>query len=406
MIEAKKEGGTLRASSRRREVRRGPPGGLPACRPLPFSTSPPATRPSSRTPRPGAAQPRGLLVPPPETLAAWLAGDPCAGPGRPDAPPPPRPHAAARRNGLWPAQFTAIQNLERSLARRPPARADPDGDRLRQDVHRRQRRSTGSSSSADARRVLFLVDRANLGEQTLKEFQGFATPGRQPQVHRAVQRPAPDLEHASTPSRKVVITTIQRLYSMLKGEPELDPRSRGGLRLRAVEPRKEPLPVVYNPRLPPEFFDFIFVDECHRSIYTLWRQVLEYFDAFLIGLTATPAQADLRLLQPEPRHGVRPRAGRRRRRQRRLRRLPHPHARSPSRAATLEADRADGRRTATGRPARSRWELLDEDLTYDGRRSSTATSSPSDQIRTVVRDVPRPSSSRRSSPTAPRCRRR
>lgn len=33
----------------------------------------------------------------------------------------------------------------------------------------------------------------------------------------------------------------------------------------------------------------IVVDECHRSIYSLWRQVLEYFDAHLIGLTATPA---------------------------------------------------------------------------------------------------------------------
>ena len=53
---------------------------------------------------------------------------------------------------------------------------------------------------------------------------------------------------------------------------------------------KEPLPVVYNPAIPPEFFDIIFIDECHRSIYSLWRQVLEYFDAFLLGLTATPAK--------------------------------------------------------------------------------------------------------------------
>src|SRR5262249_21270798 len=36
-------------------------------------------------------------------------------------------------------------------------------------------------------------------------------------------------------------------------------------------------------------FDFIVVDECHRSIYELWSQVLLYFDAFLIGLTATPS---------------------------------------------------------------------------------------------------------------------
>src|SRR3977135_1709729 len=56
---------------------------------------------------------------------------------------------------------------------------------------------------------------------------------------------------------------------------------------RLVRP-KSPLPVVYNQKIPPEFFDFIFIDECHRSIYNLWRQVIEYFDAHLIGLTPTP----------------------------------------------------------------------------------------------------------------------
>ncbi|MCX8481419.1 MAG: DEAD/DEAH box helicase family protein, partial [Sediminibacterium sp.] len=39
---------------------------------------------------------------------------------------------------------------------------------------------------------------------------------------------------------------------------------------------------------PLEYFDFIVIDECHRSIYNLWQQVLDYFDAFQIGLTATP----------------------------------------------------------------------------------------------------------------------
>jgi type I restriction enzyme R subunit len=43
----------------------------------------------------------------------------------------------------------------------------------------------------------------------------------------------------------------------------------------------------YSKKIPPEFFDFIIIDECHRSIYNLWRQVIEYFDAYLIGLTAT-----------------------------------------------------------------------------------------------------------------------
>src|SRR5204863_3963587 len=37
-----------------------------------------------------------------------------------------------------------------------------------------------------------------------------------------------------------------------------------------------------------ETFDIIITDECHRSIYNKWRGVLEYFDASIIGLTATP----------------------------------------------------------------------------------------------------------------------
>jgi len=45
--------------------------------------------------------------------------------------------------------------------------------------------------------------------------------------------------------------------------------------------------VGYNEKIPIEFFGFIVVDECHRSIYNLWKQVLDYFDAFLIDLVAT-----------------------------------------------------------------------------------------------------------------------
>ena len=48
--------------------------------------------------------------------------------------------------------------------------------------------------------------------------------------------------------------------------------------------------VDYSADLPPETFDLIIVDECHRSIYGMWRQVLEYFDAYLVGLTATPVK--------------------------------------------------------------------------------------------------------------------
>ncbi len=52
----------------------------------------------------------------------------------------------------------------------------------------------------------------------------------------------------------------------------------------------EPVEVSYNPALPPDAFDVIIIDECHRSIYGLWRKVLEYFDAHLTGLTATPTK--------------------------------------------------------------------------------------------------------------------
>jgi len=51
-----------------------------------------------------------------------------------------------------------------------------------------------------------------------------------------------------------------------------------------------PKEVVYNPAIPIEEFDFVVTDECHRGIYNLWRQVLEHFDASLIGLTATPSK--------------------------------------------------------------------------------------------------------------------
>jgi type I restriction enzyme R subunit len=130
-----------------------------------------------------------------------------------------------------------------------------------------------------ARRVLFLVDRANLGEQAEKEFQGFRTPDDKRKFTElyGVQRLTSNTIGSSS---KIVISTIQRLYSVLKGEPGLDPEAEEHSVLddSALLP-KEPLPVVYNRAVPPEFFDIIYIDECHRSIYSLWRQVLEYFDA-------------------------------------------------------------------------------------------------------------------------------
>ena len=176
---------------------------------------------------------------------------------------------------------------------------------------------------AGARRVLFLVDRANLGRQATAEFQQFVTPdtGRKfTELYNVQHLASNQLDDVS----RVTICTIQRLYSMLRGEelPE-DVDEVSGFEIAAADGRTRE--VEDNPAIPIETFDFIVTDECHRSIYNLWRQVLEYFDAFLIGLTATPLQADHRVLQSEPRHRVQPRARGRRRRQRRVRRLSHQH---------------------------------------------------------------------------------
>lgn len=138
---------------------------------------------------------------------------------------------------------------------------------------------------ANARRVLFLVDTRNLGEQAEQEFMAY-----QP---RDDNRKFTDLYKVQrltsrfiAPDSNVCISTIQRMYSILKGQ-ELAVEDEERNPAERALPR-EPMPVEYNPEVPPEQFDFIIIDECHRSIYNLWKQVLEYFDAFQIGLTATP----------------------------------------------------------------------------------------------------------------------
>ena len=195
---------------------------------------------------------------------------------------------ALPRGKLWDVQHEAIRKLERSLA---------DG-RPRSLIQM----ATGSGKTftavtachrlikhAGARRILFLVDRNNLGKQTLREFTEFRNPGSAYTFAEefVVQRLG---GNAVDSAAKVVITTIQRLYSMLKGDPEYDPANEDESLFESGGPvGDEPVPVEYTPGLPPEHFDFIVIDECHRSIYNVWRQVVEYFDAFLIGLTATPS---------------------------------------------------------------------------------------------------------------------
>lgn len=144
---------------------------------------------------------------------------------------------------------------------------------------------------AKAKRVLFLVDRKNLGIQAKKEFQGYKIPndGR---AFTDMYNLQPLQSHTIDPTCEVVISTIQRMYSILKGEKEFDDEKEQFSSFEDPDD-EEPKYVEYNENVPIGEFDFIIIDECHRSIYSKWRQVVEYFDAFLIGLTATPSDQTL-----------------------------------------------------------------------------------------------------------------
>ena len=144
--------------------------------------------------------------------------------------------------------------------------------------------------SGKAKRILFLVDRSNLAEQTLQEFQTFEVPGdgrKFTELYNVQHLQSRKVEDVS----KVCISTIQRVYSMLSGK-EIDETEEETSGFEQKLPEK-PVDVEYNPSLPIEEFDFIIVDECHRSIYNLWKQVLDYFDSYLIGLTATPSKSTI-----------------------------------------------------------------------------------------------------------------
>ncbi|MCB1864643.1 MAG: DEAD/DEAH box helicase family protein [Chromatiales bacterium] len=294
VIEAKKAGVTLSGVEvQAARYTAGLPDALPAWgRPLPFayqSTGVETRFTSALDPQPRA---RGLFAfHRPELLAEWLGSN---GTGIRDAAGPPPGFLARLQRmpaletaGLWPAQVTAIENLEQSLKENRPRALI--------------QMATGSGKTftaisfiyrlikfAGPRRVLFLVDRGNLGDQTLKEFQQYASPYNNFKFTEEyiVQRLS---SNTLDTTARVCICTIQRMFSMLKGKDlpeELDEESvdqLGGL-------FKQPEPIEYNPSIPIESFDIIVTDECHRSIYKLWAQVLEYFDAYLIGLTATPSK--------------------------------------------------------------------------------------------------------------------
>jgi len=221
----------------------------------------------------------------PETLKRWLDDGASLRARLLQMPPLNPSKLPAADLGLRDCQESAVTNLELSLKEnRPRAMVQM---------------ATGSGKTftaitevyrllkfGKARRVLFLVDTKNLGEQAEQEFMAYQPrdDNRRFTELYTVQR----LTRSFVPTdAQVIICTIQRLYSILKGE-ELDEALEELSPAEQLTKPKIPPPVDYKATVPPEFFDFIIIDECHRSIYNLWLQVLDYFDAFLIGLTATP----------------------------------------------------------------------------------------------------------------------
>jgi type I restriction enzyme R subunit len=282
-VEAKAEGTLTGVEPQSAKYATGLPDNLPAHRrPLPFlfeSNGAVTYFTNGLDPAPRSRQ--VFNFPRPETLAMWCPQDHQLRSRLRGLP-------ALDETRLWNVQARAIGNLEQSFAK-ANARA------LIQ-------MATGSGKTftavnvayrllkfGGATRILFLVDRGNLGKQTEDEFANFEPPDdprKFPQLY-TVQRLK---TNSINPAANVVITTIQRLFSMLKGEADFDAGNEEGSGFDTAKPWEgEPPGVAYNAAITPEFFDFIIVDECHRSIYELWSQVLLYFDSFLVGLTATPS---------------------------------------------------------------------------------------------------------------------
>ncbi len=396
IIEAKKEGDTLTGVEVQTEkYGAGLPVSLPAWqRPLSFLYQ--STGVETRFTNALDPDPRSRPVftfHQPQTLIAWAQGRAgvtgAASTVQAEQAPYGAPSTLLRRlrrmpslitTGMRPAQIQAILNLERSLAENRP-RALVQMTMGSGKTYTAVAEIYRLIKFAGVKRVLFLVDRGNLARQTLREFQQYATPddGRKfTELYNVQHLQSNKIDDVC----RVCITTIQRLYSILKGEPEFDPEQEEVSAADAIPTlRNEPLPVVYNPAIPIETFDVIITDECHRSIYHLWRQALEYFDAYLIGLTATPGKQTLGFFNQNLV-------------------MEYGHAQGVAdgvnvgfdvyrirtkiteKGATVEAGLYVDRRDRRSR--RVRWEELEEDLTYTPNQLDRAVVAE-DQIRTVIR---------------------
>ena len=90
----------------------------------------------------------------------------------------------------------------------------------------------------------------------------------------------------------IVISTIQKLFAVLTGQKLSEDSEDAEDEKTTTDEEKETKEVITlgdDLKLPPDHFQLIIVDECHRSIYGKWKAVLDYFSgAKVLGLTATP----------------------------------------------------------------------------------------------------------------------
>lgn len=198
-------------------------------------------------------------------------------------------NASYENKKLWKAQKEAIDNLKGSFAQNKPKALI--------------QMATGSGKTytsvnlcyylkkyCKAKRILFLVDRGNLQDNGYDEFDIFNLPDNGMKFTDVYVTNSLKQNKIGS-SDSVVVSTIQRMYSILKGQKKANEDEEGNVII--TNPMNEKEPLKYNPKVGIGDFDFIIVDECHRSIYNEWKQVLDYFDAFLVGITATPSKGTI-----------------------------------------------------------------------------------------------------------------
>ena len=374
VIEAKPEGTTLSGVSEQTgKYLTGVPALLPVYRkPLPFGYESTGVETFFRDLRDPDSRSRPVFAfHKPETLLQWIGQQQTL-----------RYHLQTlpllERQGLRDCQIEGITKLEESFAKDYPRALI--------------QMATGSGKTytavslayrlikfGGARRILFLVDRSNLGRQTFKEFQQYTTPddGRKfTELYNVQHLTTNRIDGVS----KVCITTIQRLYSMLKGESVFDEGIESESLFNLGSGNQPAAKVEYNPNIPISTFDFIITDECHRSIYNRWRPVLEYFDAFIVGLTATPSKQTLGFFK-----------------QNLVTEYSHERAVADGVNVGYEVYRIKTEITEKGSEIeagfyvdkrdkltrRTRWELLDEELEYSPNQLDRDVVAP-DQIRKVI----------------------